>query len=151
VPDLLARSVAVVLCSADAAALDALVAPGHGAMTLRAAPDEALFLCPPGLAHDVAREVEDRIAALDGDALVLDVSDGWAAWSLRGDDAGRAFSYLSALDLPTGHGFVQGDVARVGAKVYVEDADVTILVPAYWGEHLRRRAIDDARATEVAL
>jgi hypothetical protein len=140
---------AVVLCSADAKALDALVAPGHGARTLRTAPDEALFLCPTELAHDVAREVEDRIAALDGDALVLDVSDGWAAWSLRGDDAGHAFSYLSALDLPTGDGIVQGDVARVAAKVITEDERVTILVPAYWREHVRRRATEDARATEV--
>jgi hypothetical protein len=140
---------AVVLCSADPAALDALVTPGHGARTLRTARDEALFVCPAELAHDVAREVKDRIAALDGDALVIDVSDGWAAWSLRGDDAGHAFSYLSALDLSTDEGFVQGDVARVGAKVFVEDSGVTIVVPAYWREHLRRRAIEDARATEV--
>jgi hypothetical protein len=149
VPDLLARPVSLIVCSSDAAALDALVAPGHGARTLRTAPDEALFLSSPDVAHDVAREVEDRIAALDGDALVLDVSDGWAAWTLRGDDAGRAFSSLSALDPPAGDGFVQGDVARVAAKVFVEDADVTILVPAYWREHLRRRAVEDARAREV--
>jgi hypothetical protein len=37
----------------------------------------------------------------------------------------------------------------VAAKVFVEDADVTILVPAYWREHLRRRAVEDARAREV--
>ena len=138
-------SLAVVLCSADAAALDALVAPGHGARMLRTAPDEALFVAGPEVAADVTREVEDRIAALDDDALVLDVSDGWAAWSLVGDDAHRAFSFLSHLDPPTDGAFVQGDVARVAAKVLDETNGLTILVPAYWREHLRERAIVDAR------
>ena len=105
------RAVAVVLCSADAAALDALVAPGHGARLLRTAPDEALFVVRPAVAADVMREVEDRIAALDADALVLDVSDGWAAWSLAGDDARRAFSFLSQLD-PPGDGRVRAGRRR---------------------------------------
>jgi len=138
---------AVVLCSAQAAALDALVAPGHGARVLRTAPDEALFVAGPAVASDVLREVEDRIAALDDDALVLDVSDGWAAWSLVGGDAPRAFSFLSHLDPPAAGTFVQGDVARVAAKVLDEPDGLTILVPAYWREHLRERAIVDARVT----
>ena len=138
---------AVVLCSADAAALDALVAPGHGARMLRTASDEALFVADPAVGADVAREVEDRIAALDDDALVLDVSDGWAAWSLAGDDARRAFSYLSNLDPPGNGEFVQGDVARVAAKVLDEPNGLTILLPAYWREHVRERAVVDARVT----
>ena len=101
----------------------------------------------PAVGADVAREVEDRIAALDADALVLDVSDGWAAWSLAGDDARRAFSYLSHLNPPGNGGFVQGDVARVAAKVLDEPNGLTILVPAYWREHVRERAIMDARVT----
>ena len=136
---------AVVLCSADAAALDRLVPPGHGARLLRTAPDEALFVANPAVAADVTREVEDRIAALDDDALVLDVTDGWAAWSLVGDDARRAFSFLSPLDPPADGAFVQGDVARVAAKVLDEPNGLTILVPAYWREHVRARAIADAR------
>ena len=134
------------MCSADAAALDALVAPGHGARMLRTAPDEALFVASPGVAADITREIEDRIAALDDDALVLDVSDGWAAWSLVGD-ARRALSFLSHLDPPSDGAFVQGDVARVGAKVLDEPDGLTILVPAYWREHVRERAIVDARVS----
>ena len=145
--ELHARSLAVVLCAADAAALDALVAPGHGARVLRTAPDEALFVAVPEVAAHVAREVADRIAALDDDALVLDVTDGWAAWSLTGDDTGRAFSYLSRLDAPADGAFVQGDVAHVGAKVLGEPDGLTILVPAYWRDHVRERAIQDARVT----
>ena len=73
-------------------------------------------MCQPAVATDVVREVADRIAALDGDAVVLDVTDGWAAWSLVGDDAAHALSYLSQLDAPQDGGFVQGDVAHVGSQ-----------------------------------
>ncbi|MEP6758933.1 MAG: hypothetical protein ABJB55_07045 [Actinomycetota bacterium] len=147
--ELRACSLAVVVCAADADALDALVAPGYGARVLRTAADEALFVTAPEVVADVAREVADRIAALDDDAIVLDVTDGWAAWSLAGDDAERAFSYLSHLEAPANRAFVQGDVAHVGAKVLGEPGCLTILVPAYWREHLRERAVHDARAHEV--
>lgn len=138
------RPIAVVLCSAEAAALDALVAPGHGARILRTADDEALFVCQPAVATDVVREIADRIAALDGDALVLDMTDGWAAWSLVGNDAAHALSYLSQLDAPPDGRFVQGAVAHVAAKVLGEPDGLTILVPAYWREYLRERAARDA-------
>jgi hypothetical protein len=127
------------------------VLPGHGARALRIAPDECLFVCEPAVADDVVREVRDRIAALDDDALVLDVSDGWAGARLLGDDPARAFSYVSQLDAPTadGDGFVQGHVAHVSAKVVADDEGLTILVPAYWGEHLRERLRHDVPVTEV--
>lgn len=45
---------------------------------------------------------------------------------------------------------MQGDVARVGAKVLADpNGAITILVPAYWREHIRARAIVDAGAEEV--
>ena len=147
-PDLRPRPVSVILCSADAEALDGLVPPGHGARTLRVAPDETLAIARSDAADVVARELEDRIAALDPDAVVVDVTDGWSAWALTGSDATHAFSYLSALDPPEPGAFVQGDVARVGAIVLGEDGGITILVPAYWSEHIRQRAVADARATE---
>ncbi len=150
-PELRATAPSVVTCHAEAATLDRLVAPGYGARTLRIAPDEALFVGPSGVATDMAREVADRVAALEPDALVLDVSDGWAGWSLAGSDAAHAFSYLSAIAPPEPGAFVQGDVARVGAKVLTDpDGAITILVPAYWREHIRERAIADAGAQEVS-
>jgi hypothetical protein len=149
VPDLRPRPVSIILCSADADALDGLVPPGHGARTLRVAPDETLAIARRDAADVVARELEDRIAALDPDAVVVDVTDGWSAWALIGFDAAHAFSYLSALDPPERGAFAQGDVARVGAIVFSEDDGITILVPAYWAEHIRERAVADARATEM--
>jgi hypothetical protein len=148
VPELQRRPVAVVTCAAAPDALDALVTPGHGARLVRSAPDELLVVAPAGVADTVEREIRDRIAAVDADALVLDATDGWQAWALRGDDVGVALSYLTFLDAPAPGGWVQGDVARVGAIVLGEDDGVTILVPAFHGEHIRACALDDARAAE---
>lgn len=148
-PELRGRAMAVIVCTADPGALDALVAPGLGSRTLRTCPDEALVVASRDVADTVARELRDRIAALDPDALVVDVTDGWSAWSLIGTDAAAAFSYLSALMPPEPGGVVQGDVARVGAAVLGEDDALTIVVPAYWREHIRACAVRDARAIEV--
>ena len=143
------RQLGVIVCAADASALDRLVPAGHGARMLRVAPDETLAVVDAAFSEDVRRELADRVAALDEDALVLDVSDGWATIAITGDDADRAFSYLSALDLPDDDGFAQGDLARVAAKVLREPGSIVILVPAYWQEHVRARAVEGARASEV--
>jgi hypothetical protein len=149
VADLRDRDLGVIVCSATASALDRLDPPGHGARMMRVASDETMAVVDVALAEDVRRALHDRATALDDDALVVDVSDGWAAVALTGDDADRAFSYLSGLDPPDADGFTQGDVARVAAKVLRDDAGLVILVPAYWRDHVRARAVEDARATEA--
>jgi len=116
---------------------------------MRVAPDETMAVVDAASAEDLRRELHDRATALDDDALVVDASDGWAAFMLAGVDADRAFSYLSALDPPDADGFTQGDVARVAAKVFREPDGLVILVPAYWGGYVRARAVEDARATEA--
>lgn len=148
-PEVQDRRVGVVVCAAEPTALDRLVTPGHGARMLRVAPDEAMAVVAPDLTEDVRRELADRVAALDPDALVLDVSDGWTAVALVGDEAGRALSYLSALEPPTADGFAQGDVARVAAKIVRELDGLLIIVPAYWQDHVRARAIEDIPAAEA--
>lgn len=150
-PEIAPADVAVVLCQADAAALSSLVAPGHGARMLETSPDERLFVCDPGLATDVERELRDRIAALDVDAVVLDVSDGWAGLRLTGEDAGRSLAYLSQLDPPGDGGFVQGHVAHVTAKILGDPDGVTILVPAYWRAHLWERARHDVPTRKASV
>jgi hypothetical protein len=144
VPEVRERPLGVIVCAADPAALDRLVAPGHGARMLRVAPDELMAVAKRDVIDDVRRELHDRITALDDDALVIDGSDGWTAIALTGPDADRALSYLSALDPPGSDELVQGDVARVAAKIVREPDGLLVLVPAYWGEHLRTRAIEDA-------
>ncbi len=150
-PELRHVALDVVLCQADAATLDRLVPPGHGSRILRTAPDELLVVAQAGTGADVLREVADRVAALDPHALALDVTDGWSAWTLSGADANEAFSRLSALEPPEDGAFVQGDVARVGVKAIGEpDGALTLLVPAYWGDHVRQLSLADAGAVEAS-
>ncbi len=75
---------------------------------------------------------------LDPDAVVLDVSDGWAVHTLEGPDAREAFSRLSELDLPDA-GFVQGEAARIGIRVLVEGDRLDLLVPSALAAHLHER------------
>jgi hypothetical protein len=111
--------------------------------------DETMAVVASDLTEDVRRELADRVAVLDADAVVLDVSDGWRAVALIGDDADRALSYLSALEPPAADGFAQGDVARVAAKILREPDGLLILVPAYWHEYIRARAAEDVPAAEA--
>jgi hypothetical protein len=118
-------------CLASPRALDGLPE------ALRIAPDEALVILPPG---DTAPEIGAQLARSDPDAVVLDVSDGWAAWSLEGEGATDALAHVSELELPT-EGFVQGDVARVPVKVIARDGVLHLLVPSMWGAYLRDRIL----------
>lgn len=136
----LARTdVAVVACLASPEALDAL--PIRAAATaLRTAPDELLLLAAPAEAMAVREQTAGALAPLEEDALVLEVTDGWTAWTLGGADAREAFARLSMLELPP-TGLVQGDVARVPTKIVAAIDRVHLLVPSSWGEYLRERIL----------
>jgi hypothetical protein len=123
----------VIAVLASGPTLDGLVV-GEGATACRVSPREALVIGGEGLDPDDVR--------LEGPGLVEDVSDGWAAFELRGGDAAEAFLRLSELELPA-EGFVQGDVARIGAKVLTVPERVTILVPASLGAFMDERIRTD--------
>ena len=135
--DVAAAGIGVVTAMAAPDALDALVVPGR-AQAYRVASDEAMLLCASEVAAEVEREVTDRLRVGDDDAVVLDVTDGWTALTLSGDEARAAFAYLSRLELPR-EGFVQGEVVRVPAKVVVEVDRIWLLTPSMWEAHLRDR------------
>jgi len=128
----------VVLCAA-AEAVDAVAGLGD---VLRVAPDEAMLVGPPGTAPELVEAAADLVIGLDGDAVVLEATDGWTIWNLRGPEARDAFTYLSALELPE-DGFVQGDVAGVPVKVRADGERLRLLVPSMWGTHLRERILSD--------
>lgn len=124
----------VIAVLASAEAIDALLVPG-GATTCRVAPREALVIGGSELSAD------DVVVDEQG-AIVEDVTDGWAGSELAGDDVHEAFARLSELELPE-VGFVQGDVARIGAKVLAAPGRVTILVPAMLGTFVEERIRTD--------
>jgi hypothetical protein len=115
----------------------AMRAPGAG----RVATDEVMVRGP------IAEDLRAAIRTVDPHALVREATEGWAEIAVAGGDARDVFAMISDLRLPDGAGYVQGDVARVAARVYVEDDGIRVLVPAYWESHLRRRLEDVGSAT----
>jgi glycine cleavage system aminomethyltransferase T len=147
VPDLVRAGVGVIVCLASSEALERLIAPGYGAIEVRTAPDEVRFICDAEATPDVEREVRDRIAALEPDAMVHDATDGWVAWSVRGADARDAFAAVSPLEAPAAGAWTLGDVARVPATVLGGTSGLTVMVAAYHDDHLRDRLAHDAGGT----
>ena len=122
----------VVAVLASAAACDGVAAPA-GATLCRVAPREAFLV----------GEIDVSDVRVDEPgAIVEEVTDGWAAFELTGNDVADAFSRLSELELPE-EGFAQGEVARIGAKLLVEPGRLTILVPAMLGAFIEERIRTD--------
>jgi hypothetical protein len=132
VAELRAVSPTVVAVLASAAACDGVAAPA-GAGLCRVAPRELLLIGDLAAADVYVDEPT---------AIVEDVTDGWAAFELSGKDIAEAFARLSELQLPEA-GFVQGEVARIGAKVIVGSGRLTILVPAMLGAFMEERIRTD--------
>ena len=132
--ELHATSFSVVQIFADPSALDA-VSDIH-----RVAPDEAMMVGDPAVAPAVHVE--------DPDAVVIDASDGWAVFTLVGDQAHEGFALLSALELPV-EGYTQGDVAHLPVRVIVEHDRLHLLVAAMWGTHLRGRILDRCASIDI--
>lgn len=107
----------------------AMRAPGAG----RVASDEVIVRGP------IAEDIRRAVRIVDPDALIREATEGWVEIVIDGGDARGVFARLSELRLPDGPGYVQGDVARVGARVFVEEDVIRVLVPAFWESHLRRR------------
>jgi hypothetical protein len=123
---------------ADEEACDlAMRAPGAG----RVASDEVIVRGP------IAEDIRRAVRTVDPDALIRQATEGWAEIVIDGGDARGVFARLSELRLPDGYGYVQGDVARIAARVFVEANVIRVLVPAYWESHLRRRIEEGAPGT----
>lgn len=128
-----APSVIAVLAAAEACDHVAGL-PGAG----RVAPAEVVVV------GEVSRTaIERAVRLVDPDAVVADVSDGWAGIALDGDWAREVFARLSELVLPL-EGFTQGEVARIGARIFVEGDRIDLLVPATLADHVRSRIETDA-------
>src|SRR4051794_14969012 len=72
--------VSVVSCLASAEALAELDPPADGYLCW-AAEDEVMLVGGPDAAGDVIGAAREELSGRDDDALVVDVSDGWSAWT----------------------------------------------------------------------
>jgi hypothetical protein len=103
---------------------------GGSARLLRTAPREALLLGPADLGV--------------ADAWVEDVTDGWTAFVVDGEDAAQVLARVSELPAPSPGEWFQGEVAKAPAKVIAETGRLTILVPANLAAHVEERLRTDA-------
>jgi len=131
----------IVACYAGAEALDSWKPPrGHAE---RVAGDELWILGPRSERCELLRAVEDSLRAVVPGALVIDQTDGWAAWRLSGTDAAHAMARLTILRLDRQDGRLhQGAVAGVPAKVILTESDYRVFVPSPVGHHLRDRILE---------
>jgi hypothetical protein len=106
----------------------AMRAPGAG----RVATDEVI------VHGSIAEDLRAAVRTIDADAVIRECSEGWSEIVLSGADARSTFARVSDLPLPAGGGFVQGDVARVAARVFVEEDTLRLFVRASWGPYLAR-------------
>jgi hypothetical protein len=107
-------------------------APGAG----RVATDEVV------VRGRIAEDLRAAMRTVDPHAVIRESTEGWAEVVLEGDDARDVFARFSELRLPDGRGYVQGDVAHVSARVFAEEVDLRVLVPASWEAYLRRQVED---------
>jgi len=128
-------SPAIVAVHARPASLDAL-SPAE-AIVHRVAPDEAMVTGAADGAAALLAALERAVADDDG-AVVLDVSDGWAAWAIAGADARLAVSRVSPLVLPDA-GTVQGDVLRLPGRIAASAEEIAVFVPAAYGAWVERK------------
>lgn len=143
---------AIVECHASALALQAMPAMPR-VHACRVAPDELLLVAPPSLGDEVLRRAKAHLASAEPGTLVLDQSDGWAVFSLRGDDVLEPLRKLAVIPFPEARpAFIQGAVAGGSAKLLLLPGVAHLLVPFPLRDYLERRLRDvcDAARTHIA-
>ena len=141
--DISRTNASVVACYADPQALDSLPLVPLGTHGCRVAPDELLLVAPPTERAETERWAADHFASADPSAMVLDQSDGWSAFTLRGDEAASVFAQLSDVPLPLRRrAFLQGAVAGGSAKILLLDDAIHVLVPSTLRDNFAGRLRD---------
>lgn len=107
----------------------AMRAPGAG----RVATDEVI------VRGSIAEDLQAAVRTIDADAVIRECSEGWSEIVLSGAHARSTFARVSDLPLPDGGGYVQGEVARVAARVFVEEDTLRVFVLASLSSYLARQ------------
>lgn len=141
----------IVECHAGAPALDALPVP-PGVHACRVAPDEVLLVAPPSRTDELLRRATATLAVVEPGSLVVDQSDGWAIFSLPGEEGMLALRQLALFPFPERRpAFLQGAVAGGSAKLLMLPGVVLLLVPFALRDHVERRLREVCAATPVRI
>ena len=143
----------VIACYAGAAALHVLSRDAWWrgrAHPCRVAPDELLLITAPPLGVEVESRARQYFDIHEPSALVVDQTDGFAAWTLDGETATRMLRHLSVNHFPDSRpAFVQGVVAGAPAKVLLVDGAAHVLVPSPLRDYVASRLRDVAGPFEA--
>jgi sarcosine oxidase gamma subunit len=97
--------------------LDGLQPPA-GVRAGRVAGDEVLWVTEPDRADELLTALAAQLGALGNRAAFVDHSDGYALFTLTGDEREELFARLSSIRIPAAGGFVQGNFAGVPARIF---------------------------------
>ena len=126
----------VVACHAAADVLDGFTI--EATVAVRVAQDEVLLISEPSRCDQVLVRAEEALAPVDG--LVVDVSDGYAVWTLHGDWR-EAWARLCAVPSPPASACVQGLFAGVPAKLVSAEEELLVMASSALSEHVRERVL----------
>jgi hypothetical protein len=94
----------------------------------RVAGDEVLWVAEPGRADELLQALASQLGALGNRAEFVDHSDGYALFTLTGQERGELFSRLSSIRIPAAGGFVQGNFAGVPARIFCGQDRLEVVV-----------------------
>lgn len=135
--ELIPTEATIVACHADPAALDGC-GRVRSAVPARVAPDELWLVGDRSARAELLAEAR---AGLPG-GLVVDQTDGWAVWTVRGSGAGEVLARLMLAPVPaTEWAFVQGAITGVPGKVIGAGGTYHLFVPSPVGHHVRDRIL----------
>lgn len=124
----------LIRCCARPSELDEL---GRAELCGRIAPDELIVIAPAADAQRVFAEIVAELGAVNEAAIVIDHSDAVHMVAMSGR-AAEALARLSSVPMPA-EGFVQGPVAGVPCKVFVNSEETLLLAPSTYAHHVRER------------
>ncbi len=131
----------IIAVHADRSVLDALRVTS-GSRVARVASDEAWIIGDRSVRSQTSTEAVGQVGPPLSDGLVVDQTDGWSIWSVRGPEVRQVLGRLMVADLPSGgYGFVQGAIAGVSGKLLLLGDTAHLMVPAPVGHHLRDRIV----------
>lgn len=140
----------IVACHGQPAALDGL--PDALGLVLRIAPDEAWLVAPRTRRAGLLRSAALWLESADPTGLVVDQTDGWAVYLLRGDGVEEVFGRLSVVPVAAQRpAFIQGALSGVPGKAVVTDDALYLMVPSPVGHHLEARIGDTCSDLGVKL
>jgi sarcosine oxidase gamma subunit len=108
-------------------ALDKLTPPPR-VRTGRVAADEVLWVSEPARAGELVEALGAQLSGYGNRAAVVDHSDGYALFTLAGEQREQLFARLSSIRVPPVDAFVQGNFAAVPARIFRSQDRLEVIV-----------------------